>query len=310
MGKYLRYRYPRALLDHSVHILHGAACHPADYPRDGRLAAAGHTDKDDVHHPVHKRPFDAAYLIIVDACAGEELAASLRLCNEHMQPARVLYAELLRLKQQRRARRVIYDIQHRAAVRKLRQVDRLRAVIRVHAQRRGVHYNPRVAVALKVIVIVLPAAAYDYGFRAEAIEHGAHRGAGSAIAEHERFHPGGVYPVHVQQALEAEHVRVVTVDAAIRAAHQRVHAAGEPRALTQFIAEREHSLFIRDGHVQPVPLAAFYEAFKLLRSALIEPVFVPGKHFVYFRGIAVPQLLPEQSASEHQPRSFPISSRW
>ena len=227
-----------------------------------------------------------------------------------MQPASVLYTELLRLKQQRRARRVIYNIQHRAAVRKRRQVDRLCAVIRVHAQRRSVHYNPRVAVALKVIVIVLPAAAYDNSPRAEAVEHGAHRGAGSAIAEHERFHPGGVYPVHVQQALEAEHVRVVPVDAAIRAAHQRVHAAGEPRALAQLIAEREHSLFIRDGHVQPVPLAAFYEALKLLRTALIEPVFVPGEHFVYFRGIAVPQLLPKQSAPEHQPRSFPISSRW
>ena len=79
-------------------------------------------------------------------------------CHEHFQPAGVRDAERLRLQEQRRPRRVIDHIQHTGTVRKCPQVCGCSAVVRIHAKRRGVDEDLRVAVTAEIFVIVRTAA--------------------------------------------------------------------------------------------------------------------------------------------------------
>ena len=215
---------------------------------------------------------DAQDLRVVDHRIGEHLTAALGLRHEHVQPARARDAEAFRLQQQRRARGVIDDIEHARALRKLPQVDGGFARVRIHTDRRGVDDHARVGVAVEIVVVIRPVAGDDRHVRAELLEHGLNGRGRAAVAKHERLLPRDVDAAVTHEVLEAEGVGVVAVERAVRPADEHVHAAELLRDRRELGAVRDDRLFIRDGHVERVKIAAGQKRRQVLRRDLIEPV--------------------------------------
>ena len=152
--------------------------------------------------------------------------------------------------------------------------------------------------AFEVSVVVLSASADDDDPGAEALENISHRGRNSAVSEYQRLFSVGVDVVSAQHMLKAEDIGVVAVYL-FAAAHKGVDAAGAFCRGRELVAKREDRLFIGDGHVQSVPVAAFDEPFKLVGGKLIQPVFIIREHSVDLRRIAVTELFSDKSAPEH-----------
>ena len=271
--------------------------------RDGALAAAWHADEDDVLHLLPQQTVDAQNLRIVDDRAGEHLAAALGLRHEHVQPARARDAEAFRLQQQRRARGVVDDVKHARALRELPQVDGGFARVRIHADRCGVDDHVRVGVAVEVLIIIRPVAGDDRHVRTELLEHGLNGRGRAAVAEHERLLPRDVDAAVAHEVLEAEGIGIVAVERAVRPADEHVHAAEPARDRRELGAVRDDRLFIRNGHVERVKIAAGQKRRKLLRRDLIEPVGIVGELRVDGRRIAVAELFAQKSAPHHHTTS-------
>jgi len=288
------------LLDIGVRIEHLAAERLAERLRHGGLAAAGHTDEDDVHrlalHEVDGVLERAGRRLF----AGEDLARADGLRREHHHAVRAGDAEFFRLQQKLRAHGIIDEIDDGAAVREAQQIDDRLAVVRVHADRRGVHDELGVRVAGEVGVIVLPIAGDDDDLaRLLLFERVHHRGGSAAAAEHEHLFRARREYRAAQQLFKAVDVRIVAVERSVGAADDRIDAADGARRFGELIAERRGALFVGDRNVQRVKIALPKEGLHFLRFGLIELILIVAEHGVDGRGIAVAELLSEKSAMHH-----------
>ena len=260
-------------------------------------------DEDDVFHLLPQQAVDAQDLRVVDHRIGEHLAAALGLRHEHVQSARARDAEAFRLQQQRRARGVIDDIEHARALRKLPQVDGGFARVRIHTDRRGVDDHARVGVAVEIVVVIRPVAGDDRHARAELLEHGLNGRGRAAVAEHERLLPRNVDAAVTHEVLEAEGIGIIAIERAVRPADEHVHAAELLRDRRELGAVRDDRLFIRDGHVERVEIAAGQKRRQVLRRDLIEPVGIVRELRVDGRRVAVAELFAQKSAPHHHTTS-------
>ena len=267
--------------------------------RDRALAAAGHTDEDDVLHFPAQAAVDAQYLAVINARAGEHLAAALCLRHEHIQSARTRNAECLRLQQQRRARGVIHHVEHERALRELPQVDGGLADVRIHTDGCGVDDHLRIGVAPEIRVVVLAAAGDDRHARAKLREHGLNGCGRAAVSEHERLLPGDVHTAAAHKVFKAEGIGIVAVERAVRPADEHVHTAELLRDRRERGTIRDDRLLIRDGHVERVKIAAGQKRRKRVRRDLIELIGIVRKLCVDGRRIAVAELFAQKSAPHH-----------
>ena len=135
--------------------------------------------------------------------------------------------------------------------------------------------------------------------RTELLEHGLNGRGRAAVAEHEHLLPRNVDAAVTHEVLEAEGVGIVAVERAVRPADEHVHAAELLRDRRELGAVRDDRLFIRDGHVERVKIAAGQKCRQSLRRDLIEPVGIVGELRVDGRRIAVAELFAQKSAPHH-----------
>ena len=107
----------------------------------------------------------------------------------------------------------------------------------------------------------------------------------------DEFEKSGV----THEVLETKGVGVVAVERAVRPADEHVHAAELLRDRRELGAVRDDRLFIRDGHVERVEIAAGQKRRQVLRRDLIEPVGIVGELRVDGRRVAVAELSTKQS---------------
>ena len=177
------------------------------------------------------------------------------------------------------------------------------ARVRVHTDRRGVDDHARVGVAVEVIIIIRPVAGDDRHMRAELLEHGLNGRGRAAVAEHERLLPRNVDAAVTHEILEAEGVGIIAIERAVRPADEHVHAAELLRDRRELGAVRDDRLFIRDGHVERVKIAAGQKRRQVLRRDLIEPVGIVRELRVDGRRVAVAELFAQKSAPHHHTTS-------
>ena len=109
--KNLRDIHPGLLLEYGVRVQERAAQLRGQPRADRRLAAARHTDENHVLHLRGQQFCDRGNAFVCDRCAEERLAAFLCLRGKHQKPVCPLEAELLRLQQKFRARRIVDHVQ-------------------------------------------------------------------------------------------------------------------------------------------------------------------------------------------------------
>ena len=207
---------------------------------------------------------------VIHGDAGKELGAALGLRRQHIKTACVGNAQRLRLQQQCRAGGVVDHIHHAAAVGEQAQIHGLLAVVGIHAHRRGVDDNVRVAVPVKVFVVIPAAAGDDRDFgRAQLFQHGAGSGGGAAAAQHQRFFAANGHAGVRHQTFQTERIGVVAVQGAVTAPYQRVDAADGFGGIGQLCTVGDDRLFIGNGHIQPVKAAALQKIAQLLRLFFI-----------------------------------------
>ena len=288
------------LLDIGVRIEHLAAERLAERLRHGGLAAAGHTDEDDIHRLALHKVDGMLERAVRRLFAGEDLARADGLRREHHHAVRIGDAEFFRLEQELRAHGIIDEIDDGAAVREAQQIDDRLAVVRIHADRRGVHDELSVRVAGEVGVIILPLAGNDDDLaRLLLFERVHHRGGRAAAAEHEHLLCARREYRAAQQLFKTVNIRVVAVELAVGAADDRVDAADGTRRFGKLVAERRGALFVGDRDVQCVKIALPEEGLHILRLDLVELVLIVAEHGVDSRGIAVAELLSKKSAMHH-----------
>ena len=105
------------------------------------------------------------------------------------------------------------------------------------------------------------------------------------------------------EVLEAEGIGIVAVERAVRPADEHVHAAELLRDRRELGAVRDDRLFIRDGHVERVEIAAGQKRRQVLWRDLIEPVGIVRELRVDGRRIAVAELFAQKSAPHHHTTS-------
>ena len=293
-------RIAGVLLDIGVRIEHLAAERLAERLRHGGFAAAGHADEDDVHrlalHEVDGVLERAGRRLF----AGEDLTRADGLRREHHHAVRAGDAEFFRLQQKLRAHGIIDEIDDGAAAREAQQINDRLAVVRVHADRRGVHDELGVRVAGEVGVIVLPIAGDDDDLaRLLLFERVHHRGGSAAAAEHEHLFRARREHRAAQQLFKAVDVRIVAVERSVGAADDRIDAADGARRFGELVANRRGALFVGDRDVQRVKIALPKEGLHILRFGLIELILIVAEHGMDGRRIAVAELLSEKSAMHH-----------
>ena len=149
----------------------------------------------------------------------------------------------------------------------------------------------------QIVVIVLATPGDDSdAFRPQHFQHRHRHDRGAAAAQHQGLPALNLDAAFSHQTLKAVGVGIVAVETAVRAADNGVHAADAPGGVRQFGAVGQDGLLVGDGHVDAVPIAVFQKVLQLLRLPLEELIIIIGKHAVNGRGIAVPQLLPKQTA--------------
>ena len=81
--------------------------------------------------------------------------------------------------------------------------------------------------------------------------------------------------------------------------HHGVHAANGGSGLGQVVAQGQHGSLIRNGDVQALKITVSDEVPQLVRGHFKQLVFVIAKKGMQLRGIAVAELLSQQSKA-HQ----------
>ena len=224
LGEDLRNGHARFFGNEGVGLHHLPAQVPAQGGGHGGLAAAGHTDEDDVPQMAVDGALHPFQNAVVDDGAGELLAGTLGLGHQHGKAAGVGDPQFLRLKDQGRPGGVIDDVQHPLAVGKLPEVHRCGPVAGVHAHRGGVGDDPGVGVAVQVIVVVGAAAGDDGDAGPQLFQGGLYRDGSAAAAQHQGLFPGGVNAAAADHVEKAVKVCVVAVEGAVRAADDGVDA--------------------------------------------------------------------------------------
>ena len=144
-------------------------------PADRGLAAAGHTDQDNILHLPRKLPGNTRDLPVGEGVSEKDLRAALGLRHQHRQAARAGDAAFFRLQQKRGAGGIVYHIQHGLQLRKDAEIDEAGAVFRVHAHRRRVDQELCIPVPFKVRIVILTAAGDGDDLRPALSQHRADR---------------------------------------------------------------------------------------------------------------------------------------
>ena len=273
LGKDLRDGHPGLLRNDLIRVQNGAAQPFAQCRGHRALAAAGHTDENDIFQPLPQQRHGAVDLAFRNGPAGKKLPAAFGLRRQHGQAAAAWDAKRLRLQHKTGAGGVVDDVQNALAGRKRLQLHRRRRAGRIHSHRRGVHQQLCVPVAVQVLIVVRAAAGdhSDAGC-AQLPQYGAHRHRSAAAAQYQGlFAPDGDTALQ-RHAAEAEIIGIVAVKRAVRPADQRVYAAQQPGLRRKRIASGGRKLFIGDGHIQPVPWAVLQKIVQLLPGAFKQPV--------------------------------------
>ena len=244
--------------------------------RNGRLAAAGHADEDEVRGGSGEsggQVFDDA---VIDVRVEEEFMGADRLRDQHPEAVGMGNAECFRLQQKTGAKRIVDDIDDPGEVIETGQVRHRRQVVGVHADRCRVDDDVGVCVVREFVVgderCIAPASADDQDltgpFPAQGLED---RFAGAAAAEDQDFFAVDVDAVRVQQIQEPEDVGVLGDEPAVSAVQGVRRADGFDRR-RQFVREGEDRLLVRDRHIEPADVLLFHKGFELLYRQFIEPV--------------------------------------
>ena len=236
----------------------------------------------------------------VDRAAGKALAAARRLGDQHAQTAAAGNAEFFGLHQKRCARRIVDKVKYALALRKPAQIHGGFAVVRIHAQRRGVDNDLRVGVAVKILIVVLAAARNNgNALRAHRMQYRADRNTGAAAPKHDGAAPRHPDAAAVDKAGKTKIIGIVPVQPAVRQMHQRVDAAKLPRLRRKHIAVWDNGLFIGDRHIEPVPFRTAQKQVQLLRRTLIKAIGIVGELRMDHGRIAVFELFSQQTAPKH-----------
>ena len=130
------------------------------------------------------------------------------------------------------------------------------------------------------------------------VKHGLHRHRGPAGAENQGLFSGAVDSHPTDGLRKAPGVGVVAVQAPVGAAHQSVDAAEGAGQRGELVTAGCGGFFIRDGHIQPVPIAFSQKGLQLLRFPFIEPVFICAQPGVNGWGVTMGQLPAQKSTAQ------------
>ena len=82
----------------------------------------------------------------------------------------------------------------------------------------------------------------------------------------------------------------------VRGSHYGIHSAEAGGGGGELIQERDHRLFIGDGHVDSVPVSVFQKAFHIFRFFLEQFIGIIRQNAMDLRGITVTQLSAQKAA--------------
>ena len=105
------------------------------------------------------------------------------------------------------------------------------------------------------------------------------------------------HPALPDHALKPGRVGVVPQQRPVQLLDHGVHTADGRSGLGEIVADGQHGGLIRDGHVQALKIPGPDKIAQLVRGDLKELIVIVPKKGMQFRGIAMPQLLSQQSAS-------------
>ena len=152
----------------------------------------------------------------------------------------------------------------------------------------------------QVLVIIRAGAGDDHDLPGpQLVQHILHGEAGAPGAKNQALpspDPDAALP---DQTLEARCIGVVPEETAVRVAHDGVHAADGSGGLGQVVAQGQHGGLVGDGDVQALKIPVADEVPQPVRGHFKQFVFVISTKGVQLRGIAVAQLLSQQSKA-HQ----------
>ena len=123
------------------------------------------------------------------------------------------------------------------------------------------------------------------------------RQAGPAGAQHQALPAQNPHPALPDHALKPGRVGVVPQQRPVQLLDHGVHTADGRGGLGEIVADGQHGGLIRDGHVQALKIPGPDKIAQLVRGDLKELIVIVPKKGMQFRGIAMPQLLSQQSAS-------------
>ena len=152
-----------------------------------------------------------------------------------------------------------------------------------------------------VLIVLVPASGDCDHLGITHPKAGTYRCGSTSTSENQCFFPFRRKTGFSEQCLKTVCIGIVPQNASIRTTQQRIHAPDHCRQLCQFVTERNHSLLIRDGHVQSMPVPFPDKGLDFLRLFFIQHIFIVSQFRMDPGRIAVPQLLPQQAAfhSDH-----------
>ena len=179
----------------------------------------------------------------------EDFRRAFSLRDQHFQPVDRNQPPRPRIEEQPRFQRVIDDIHHRLARRKLRELDRRHQVLRIHPDGCRVDDQPCVRVAVKVAVMVFARTGHDHDLPcAQIAEHAVRRHRRAAAAEHQYLASRDGNAVFLEQIPKAVVIRVVAPHG-IAVEPNGVDAADATGHVTQLVAKGDDVLFVRNRHI-------------------------------------------------------------